>query len=456
MIREGIGINMQRITICKNGPVNSISFEIKKIGLIIGEQATGKSTIAKSVYFCRYVKTLISNYIIQRMETNSYDNIELDEKGRFFNDIKGNLRSIFIELFGQSWELDPKFYIKYEFTDDIWFEVRVGDHTDTGKQYISEYYSEMLRERVKGLINEAVEMYENSQNNHLSLELESESRMRNRKYIIQEVNTIFDDYMTTYYIPAGRSLLTILSSSRATMNSLQNIDFVMNKFMELIDGIRGAYKNGVSNAHRYYPDGNRGYNVREISGQIIRMQKGEYCNSTYGEVLKVNTDRGEEEIKINFSSSGQQEILWLLNFIYVLMLRKEKAFVIIEEPEAHIYPTLQKEIIEFIVQFTNYTGGNALITTHSPYILTALNNMYFAGIIAKNDRAGRKIDGLIDRNHMVLYGDLLAIKLLNNSDDGYYDLLKDDEDEISSYMIDDVSEKINEVYTSLFKVKEEE
>ena len=186
------------------------------------------------------------------------------------------------------------------------------------------------------------------------------------------------------------------------------------------------------------------------------MQKGEYCNSTYGEVLKVNTDRGEEEIKINFSSSGQQEILWLLNFIYVLMLRKEKAFVIIEEPEAHIYPTLQKEIIEFIVQFTNYTGGNALITTHSPYILTALNNMYFAGIIAKNDRAGRKIDGLIDRNHMVLYGDLLAIKLLNNSDDGYYDLLKDDEDEISSYMIDDVSEKINEVYTSLFKVKEEE
>ena len=60
-----------------------------------------------------------------------------------------------------------------------------------------------------------------------------------------------------------------------------------------------------------------------------------------------------EQVPINYTSSGQQEVLWLYNELYALMLKDEKAFVIIEEPEAHIYPSLQKNILDFITFYFN-------------------------------------------------------------------------------------------------------
>lgn len=38
--------------------------------------------------------------------------------------------------------------------------------------------------------------------------------------------------------------------------------------------------------------------------------------------------------------------MWLLK-LYILMLKKEEAFVIIEAPEAYLYPGLQYKVIEF-------------------------------------------------------------------------------------------------------------
>lgn len=445
---------MQKITIRNNGPVRDVEFDIKKYNVFIGEQATGKSTIAKSIYFSRYVKTLISNYLIQVMENNSYDGRKPNSNGDFYRDIKDNLRDTFIQLFGYSWELDPEFYIKYEFNEKIWFEIKLSDYTDSGKKYISEGYSDELKSKVRLLFDEAVTIFRDSRKEQLSLELESESRTRNRKYILQRVNDIFEDYLTTYYIPAGRSLLTLLSASRASMNSLQNLDFIMNRFMELIDGVRGAYHKGVSNAHKYYPDGERAFDVRDVVKQIIDMQKGEYINTSSGELLRVKLkDNKEDEIKINFSSSGQQEILWLINFLYVLMLRRESAFVIIEEPEAHIYPSLQKDITEFIVKFANLCNSNVFITTHSPYVLTSMNNLYYAGCIIENNvSASKAVYETIDRNYVITPGELNARKI---TPERSYDLLNDEEGELSAYMIDDISESINETYTKLYSIKED-
>lgn len=50
---------MQKILIRNNGPINDFEMEVNKFNILIGEQATGKSTVAKSIYFFHTIKTTI-------------------------------------------------------------------------------------------------------------------------------------------------------------------------------------------------------------------------------------------------------------------------------------------------------------------------------------------------------------------------------------------------------------
>lgn len=442
---------MQHIIIKNNGPVKDFEMDVNKFNVLIGEQATGKSTIAKSIYYSRHIKTLISNYLIQIMENGSYFGEEINGSTKFYRLISHNLKDIFIQLFGYSWELDPDFRIHYSFSDTIWIESKIANRSK-GKRYITVDYSSELKKEINKLQKEALFLFIDSRISQVSLEFSRETRTKNRDNILSKINEIFEDDQTTYYIPAGRSMLTLLSANRATMNSLQNLDFVMNRFLELIDSIRNVYHDGVGKAYQYYPKGDRIFDVHDISRQIIGMQKGEYRNDRLGEVLRVSDENDRyEDVKINFASSGQQEIMWLLNFLYVLMLRDEKAFVIIEEPEAHIYPSLQKKVIDFITQFANICKGKVFITTHSPYVLMTMNNAYYAGCIANKLNEISKVIKQVSR---IEKGMLTAYKITSVPQEGAINLINNDE--ISSDLIDEISDDINEVYTSLYLINEKD
>ncbi len=185
------------------------------------------------------------------------------------------------------------------------------------------------------------------------------------------------------------------------------------------------------------------------------MEKGEYFYSGGREFLKIEKDT-DHPVSINFVSSGQQEILWMLNFMYVLMLRHENVFLIIEEPEAHIYPSLQKKIMEFITLFTNIQESGVFITTHSPYILTVANNLYYAGVLSQEGQL-KDVSKVINKNYMMKKGELSAYKLLNmfveSGEKNYIDLLDEEKREIRSSLIDDVSSQINELYTALYDIE---
>lgn len=446
---------MQHIVIKNNGPVRDFEMDINKYNVLIGEQATGKSTVAKSIYYSRYIKTLITNFLIQVMERGTYSDEKVTSSKLFYKYIGHKLKDTFIQLFGYSWELDPDFKIRYSFGEDIWFEnVLASGNRSSEKKYIKPNYSPTLSNEINMLQREALAMFEETKRAHLSLDLEREIKSRNREYIQHRVNEIFKDDLTTYYVPAGRSMLTLLSANPTTMNSLQGLDLVMKRFQELIEGVRGVYRDGVTSAFKYFPRGDRNFNVHEISSQIIEMLKGEYRNDPFGEILRVHSGEDNyEDIKINFASSGQQEIIWLLNFLYVLMLRGENAFVIIEEPEAHIYPSLQKKIIDFIIQFAHICNGNAFVTTHSPYVLMTMNNAYYAGCVATNNNVD--VSSVIKPLYRIEKGTLTAMKLKDAPKESVVDLLSD-EDEISSYLIDEISSEINETYTNLFMLNEKE
>ncbi len=444
---------MQRICIRNNGPVNHFEMDVEKFNILIGEQATGKSTIAKSVYYFRTIKTKVIDYLTQVHDSNSYNSVS-QENVWFDKAIKSELKSIFVKLFGYSWDLNPEFYMKYNYEEDIWIQVKLKTG-DKNKQYISVTYSPELLNSIKKLQMEIREIYHSNEGIiKTSLVLTNEERKRNHEMIVHKVNEIFHDSRETYYIPAGRSLLTVMSNSRAIMNNAGNLDLITEMFMMLIDSVRNSFKYGVKKAHLFYPVEIRQFDVNCIAELIVNIEKGEYFYSGGREFLRIEEDP-EHPVAINFTSSGQQEILWLLNFMYVLMLREENAFLIIEEPEAHIYPLLQKRVMEFIALFANIQDSGVFITTHSPYVLTVANNLYYAGVLAGKGLE-KQVYKVVNKNYLILKDGLAAYKLLAHSMSGeqdYMKLLDEEEKEIEAGLIDDVSKQVNELYTALYDIE---
>lgn len=63
--------------------------------------------------------------------------------------------------------------------------------------------------------------------------------------------------------------------------------------------------------------------------------------------------------------------------LYYYILEKKSIFLILEEPESHLFPDAQKDMADALGLFAN-KNNQIMVTTHSPYILGAFNNLLYA------------------------------------------------------------------------------
>ena len=89
----------------------------------------------------------------------------------------------------------------------------------------------------------------------------------------------------------------------------------------------------------------------------------------------------------------------LLVLEYAVNKREYSSFVI-EEPETNLFPDKQVDLLRHILKTVNRDGRTLTITTHSPYLLSALNNSLFAGLLLKQYGEGIKkaISEIIDKD----------------------------------------------------------
>ncbi|WP_219697913.1 AAA family ATPase, partial [Brachyspira hampsonii] len=258
-------------------------------------------------------------------------------------------------------------------------------------------------------------------------------------------------------IPAARSSLSFINNQKTKLN-YESIDLVNLKFIQFIENIQHIFNNGIKGLNNKIRNKKRRHNIIQLSKKIISLMKGEYFSENGTEYILLDSEK-KERIPVNYISSGHQEILWLLNILYYFIIRNEKAFVIIEEPEAHLYPKMQKEIVDFIVHFMNMTGSTVFITTHSPYILTSTNNLLYAGKIKKeknNDAVNEKIDKLFGKYGVIDTDKINAFKLyLKDNKTSYSNLINENSGEIMTELIDEISDYINETYTKLLDIEED-
>ena len=146
-------------------------------------------------------------------------------------------------------------------------------------------------------------------------------------------------------------------------------------------------------------------------------------------------------IKINYVSSGQQEIVWVFNLLFYYLLEDRKVFLILEEPESHLYPDSQQSIGEILSLFRG-EGNPVLITTHSPYMLGTFNYLLLAGQI--NSSKHDTLKKFLRKRYWLYPGDVSAYHVhggqIHNALDNDDNLVL-----IDNSLIDGASKQINDI-----------
>jgi predicted ATP-dependent endonuclease of OLD family len=148
------------------------------------------------------------------------------------------------------------------------------------------------------------------------------------------------------------------------------------RFGAIYESARNSYSLNWKSQSKAFKD--------EIEGHINEILCGKYLIEQ-GQEFLISADG--RKIPVSVASSGQQESLPILMILLAILKRKidspQGATVYIEEPEEHLFPTAQKKIVELISMVFNSCEGSTqfFITTHSPYVLSALNNLIEGGLL---------------------------------------------------------------------------
>lgn len=129
-------------------------------------------------------------------------------------------------------------------------------------------------------------------------------------------------------------------------------------------------------------------NLRTINDGINQKREelfDEYLNAKYSKFRMKSLDDYEQLKKVNMARSKTQSKYVRNNlmgnireysngesaFIYFVERIKDNGLYLLDEPENSLSPQKQQELLKFIENSARFFGGQFIIATHSPFILSA-------------------------------------------------------------------------------------
>lgn len=422
---------MHKINIQNLGPVNQCSFTIDDFCVMTGPQASGKSTIAKAVFFFRTIKDDIVSLYMKRASTPT-------ELKRLKPSLEKQLRNKFLQIFGSSWGMDMEMELTYYYSEDTWATVKLKESEYPGEaNYIYIDFSKNIYLFLAKCDTDSL---------LVSNEMRTQCQL--------DVNELFHDPYESVFIPAGRSMITLLTNQLSyifsTMDDAQkrSIDYCTQNYIERILKIKPVFEYGMRGMYREkLMTSNERINkklLNQVMDLIDYILKGQYRYVSGEERLLLNDHK---YVKLNFTSSGQQESIWIYNLIFYYLLEHSKIFLILEEPESHLYPEAQKDTAELIALLKN-AGNSAIVTTHSPYILGALNNLLYASKLGQT--CAKDIEPIISHEKWLSPAYTSAYHI----HDGIMEDIMDKELLlIKNEIIDEISQVINDTSEELMQIQ---
>jgi len=413
--------------------IREAKLDVRRFTIFIGPQANGKSVVAKVLYFFR---NFLTRQFIQSI-TNQETKRQLQQQAIAY----------FEQIFPRYAWSDQKFDLSYS-TDGVQIFLR-RQARSSNKLGIMFDYSHNLAE----LHREAKNFYKRLlkiERGQLGLMAEGTIAYR---YLLEHfiyVGAFKQIFQNSIFVPAGRSFFANLQKNIFSLlaNAI-DIDPFIKEFGSVYESSKLSYVTPYVNLSK--EDQDFLSLRREIKEESEKILVGQY-------IYEDNQDwiiSGKRKINLANASSGQQEVLPLLVVLsagkYYLPKVQPSTFFI-EEPEAHLFPLSQRRLIGLFSRLYKSVGHNFLLTTHSPYILTALNNLIMASNLAeeKKEKLNGEIKKVIGADEPIKFEDVGAYTIENGV---LKSILNQETRLIGSSVIDSVSDEFDRVFDKLMAIE---
>lgn len=415
--------------------LRNINLEINDFTLMIGEQSAGKSSICKLIFLFRSIRSILLKKIIE-----IYEDGELSEKNLVKREIMSyfnkETKDLYVKLFGESYGMNMETKVTYFYDKGKTITLSICKEE---RRYLDFHLGRSLQEEITNLTMAI--LGSNIDDRPKGFFIDKHYHQK----IDDELKRIFNDHLDSYYIPAGRNMFSLLQGQLATLQT-NNFDYTNELFFFHLERFTSLLRDGLLAFAKQ-----RGDNEAEKIAKSIINHIGGEIRKVNGELsFVINND--SKNLLLKFISSGQQEVMWIFYLLFIWITCKDQVFVIIEEPEAHIHPTLQKEIMNFVAYFINQTKSQVILTTHSPYILASANLLHYAGFLKSK---GIKVDDIIPSDNCLTPENCHFFEMKKNTQNEFtmQEIIEKDEDGVFVQVerIDYVSSNIEEDFSRLFQ-----
>lgn len=408
---------MSRLIVHNFGAIKNATIEIRKYNFFIGHTSSGKSTLAKLL-------TIFSNASFWTIKEGDF-----------------NKFSQMLEKYNINFEFGPDTFIEYTSDKYIWEITSNNFHTNYEDADLLEMadnvdsYEFILKfiekkEGNKAFVN-LIDSLKNIINNSNSLK-------SGDSYVINTIKVLLKDFIyeecIPVYIPAERLLITTFSNSIfSLLQAGASIPDCIKDFGSLYEKARSQYKN--------------------IDIDILNIN---VSFDKQGDKIYL-MDEGKE-LQLSQASSGIQSIIPLWIVFNQFVESKKKQMLVIEEPELNLFPSTQRFLIDWIMKKMRKSNGSIVITTHSPYVLSVVDNLILAQEILRKSAdkklAVSKIREIIPSMALVDFNEVSSYFF--NSNGIVKDIKDTDIKSLGAEYIDEASNELGYIFDELCNIERDE
>ena len=367
---------MTHIIIKNIGPIKEVNLDLNKINVFMGPQSSGKSTIAKIISYCSWYE---KNIIL-----GTRPNIDFYKELLEFHNLEDNYfcDESYIEY------KSPNCHLAFKGNDkkNVMTEIEVGPKKVFENEKIEYIPAERNIVAIPG-----IGQYTESKNNILNFLYDWFRAKRNKKednkykLPLSSLNGI-----SYYYLQDEDSDKLMLENGKDiklqhASSGLMSITPMIMVFNYVMSEIYSEQRTKSPFETIYIESKVEALDIpnKEILKQLISQTKklDEAKNKLSNKKLSPEFQAELDEVMNRYNDS-QKKIVNLIGFDSDYNYTK----LIIEEPELNLFPKAQQDLIYYILEVIvrEKRDHQLVLTTHSPYVLFALNNCMMGGLVKKN------------------------------------------------------------------------